>query len=130
MIFKKTKLFQKIPLKYFQNFAKLYGIVNGLLFAEIITDYNNKMSKNIEEFGIKNLTQSFFDKLDEIIKMLIENEFYFYDVSQKNILVRRTSENEIEPVLIDYKFFNRKYPFQPIMNFKNGKINKIMRRYK
>jgi len=118
-------ILEKVILKseYKINFIKLY-FENNFIISEIVKDFDGKISQNLRDYkGI--ITSEFWIVLEKILKFLIDNELYFFDLNESNIIVKRISKTEIVPIFFEYKSFNRQYFLQLNLLFKSEKEKKF-----
>ena len=95
-------IYNKIPGSIKKYFIKT-RLIKHCSISEIAKDYNWEESKSIWEFW-KIDNPLFWEKVDNIITELIKNEIFLFDsFSETNLFVKQISENEIEPLITDFK---------------------------
>ena len=96
------EIYNKIPDSIKKYFIKT-RIIKHCSISEIAKDYDWKKSKSIWEFWKIN-NPKFWKKVDIIIEELIKSEVFLFDsFSETNLFVKQISENEIEPIITDFK---------------------------
>ncbi len=71
----------------------------------------------------------FWKKFDELVEFLKAKKIPLMDFSPDNIMVKKISDNQFIPVIVDYKRMSRRnYLFQPSIWLLKGAVNKMLRR--
>ncbi|QTA80184.1 PhoP regulatory network protein domain-containing protein [Desulfonema limicola] len=126
------KKLQKRKKMKWNHIPKFYGEVSTNLGAgfitELILDFDGKISKHFSLYIKQNGISVYSKQLEELKNYFINEKVIFnYDMSPKNLLLRRTNESESELVLIDGL---GDIVFIEMLNyFKYFLKNKILRRW-
>ena len=113
------------------SFAGIIGIRThkgrSILIMEKIKDYNRETSKSMNKTG-KIKSKAFWKRMESIENYLLQNNIPLFDITAANIMVKKISEKNSIPVLIDFKRLGtRTYPFQPqyaLKPFARGKVRR------
>lgn len=125
---KEVDIYNSMPKELQQYMPQTYYIKDDLLISERPQDYDWWFSKTLYEYG-KLENTLFWEHVQNIKNLILDNEFYLLDTLQwRNLLVRKISEDIYIPVIIDCKrLWWKSYPFQINLLFKNEKKKKINR---
>lgn len=110
------------------NYRNCFSIENDLLISERPQDYDWWFSKTLYEYG-KLENTIFWDHIENIKSLILNNEFYLLDTLQwRNLLVKKISETIYIPIIIACKrLWWKSYPLQINLIFKKEKDKKINR---
>lgn len=125
--------FKRVPKSLRENFAQPYGLSRGkegvILYMEAISDYTGQRSLSLNEFGVVQ-NPFFWKKFDSMLRWMIDSGAVHFALKPENIVVKRISETESIPVLIDYKNMDpRRYFLQPWLRIPALAREKMLRRY-
>ena len=124
------RLYPLVPEQLRGCFGKIYGVSGNCLFAETIRDYDDKLSKTIEETG-RIQDKGFWKLFFEVRDFFISNNISFFGgIDSKDILVKHLNATEAIPVFIDFKRTgSRQYLFQPWLRLNMFAKMKVERRF-
>ncbi len=128
--------YQKLPEAVRNNFTPNTRMINGVIVQERMQNYDGTPSVSIEEHTQKygKIQNKFFWETVEKLKqafLLEEQPLLGVFHRGSNILVKKLSENEWIPIMIDFKRLGaRSYPFQPHLNIKDRLQKKFLRQFK
>lgn len=128
-----TRYFTHVPTTLRDSFARVLELTKergkNVLYMEPVVDFDGTISRSVLEYQrVHDL--SFWRKLDEAVEYMAQQGIAHYGLKGPNILVRRKSETELVPVIIDYKLIGAgRYPRQPWLWFGNNAVNKMRRKY-
>ncbi|MDQ1343611.1 MAG: hypothetical protein QG650_330 [Patescibacteria group bacterium] len=100
-----------------------------LIMARAI-DFDGTPSKTLFETGPIG-DSGFWEAVDFITEVLDRERLYFFDIFYKgnNVLVKRLSETESVPLIVDFKRLGwQAYPLQPNLILESEKRRKFFRR--
>jgi hypothetical protein len=126
-----ARFFANVPQSLRECFPRVLGVEGGrttVLKMEAVKDFDGKRSRPLSDFaGVSDLF--FWKKFEEIVRYLKDNNITLLDLNAWNILVKRVSETESIPVIVDYKRMSgRMYPFQPDTWSSEGAMKKMLRK--
>ena len=130
---KYTKMKDLIPSELSDSFAKPLGCCNHslfgkLFFEELVRDYDSRVSRTLKDS--RHVDNGFWSRLRDIRDFCLDKRVYFFDLHQENVLVKRKSENEAIPVIMDYKRIGRDtYGWQQLLMIDYFAKQKIKRRF-
>lgn len=107
--FRKLELARRVAPEVLDNLQAPIGVSQSprgdrILVSRLVTDYDGSVSQNLEV--CKRVSSQFIDRLKYVVDCFHHHDLYILDMTPANILLRRDSENESSPVLIDFQRFN------------------------
>lgn len=120
------RVFNLLPIDLKKYFPSIVMMCGEDLVMERIKDFDGSCSKTIREFWkIDNM--KFWQEIENIARILLEKNMLFFDIfNSKNIVVKRISENEYVPVIVDFKRLGiGSYSFQFNLVFESERKRKF-----
>lgn len=95
---------QRIPTELFEYLPNTIFLERWLLYMERPRNYDRTYSITLKEHGPTE-NESFWEHIENIERICRENKFWGFDIMNnwKNILIKKISETEYKPVIIDCK---------------------------
>lgn len=127
--------YQSLPEAVRKEFTPEMRMIRGVIVQERVVDYDGEPSLTIGEhtrkFG-KVENPIFWERIEQLKRTFLAAEEPLLGVFHKgsNVMVKKVSEDEWVPVLIDFKRLGgRSYPFQPNLQLKGEVQKKFLRQF-
>ena len=127
--------YQSLPETVRKEFTPEMRMIKGIVVQERVVDYDGEPSLTIGEhtrkFG-KLRNRIFWEKVERLKHIFLAEEEPLLGVFHKgsNVMVKKVTEDEWVPVLIDFKRVSgRSYPFQPNLQLKAEVQKKFLRQF-
>ncbi len=93
-------------------------------------DYDGSYSRSVFSHG-KVSNPHFWQEVDKLYRFLLEHNLWYFDVlNGKNMFIRKESEHQWFPVIVDYKRLGPKgFPWQVHLWLRSEKRKKMARKY-
>ncbi len=124
--------FNRLPEDLKPYFNPVIKVSEDYIVTARPLDFDGKHSKPVFEYGrISN--ETFWHEIDEMLKLFEKYNIWFFDAFLKgrNVFVKKRSENEWVPIIVDYKRLGWKaYPVQINLLLDSEKKRKFYRYFK
>lgn len=91
-------------------------------------DYDGSYSKVVSENGVIR-NEMFWQHIEKIMNIMIQNNIFLFDITGRNMIVRKLSPTSWQPILIDLKSLDRSmYPYQLNLVLKSEREKKFHRK--
>ena len=126
-------IISKTPPDLHKCFARVFKPIedNKTSFSinQLVIDDGGQISKTLLDYGKVNDKQ-FWNMIDELEKLFLENRIYYLSIGGYNICVNRQVDGRLIPVLVDYKRIGiRTFWYQLLLYFPYFMKLKMRRRF-
>ncbi|MDR4987245.1 MAG: hypothetical protein RG741_00220 [Bacteroidales bacterium] len=121
-------IYHRLPDEMKPYFNPVIEVGDDYLVTGRPLDYDGSHSKPVVAYG-KIAHRGFWQEIDKILLLFEKYNLWFYDTMKgRNLFVRKLSEDEWVPVIVDYKRLGwRSYPIQINLMFDSEKKRKCYR---
>ncbi len=125
------RLYTTIPEQIRPYFNPVIEAEKAYMLTEMPRNYDGSYALPVKSHG-KISNQVFWQHVNNLFNFFEENELWLFDVlNGNNMFVRKDSDTDWRPVIIDYKRIGWKaFPWQVYLAFKWGRKKKLRRRYR
>jgi hypothetical protein len=124
------RIADKIPKELRNSFAHIRGVVDGILFQDLIKDSSGSPSRRLAQQEEYIYDKVFWHRMSQLKEFFLDENILNFNLKPNNILVMERNPTETIPVILDYKRIGpRTYPFQPQLRIHAVAQQKLMRRF-
>jgi hypothetical protein len=128
--------YEALPAVVRKEFTPDYRMIRGVVVQERVMDFDGtpslSMIEHEKKFG-KIDNKFFWEKIDQLKEIFTKEQEPLFNTfgDGSNIMVKKISETEWKPMLIDYKRLGRRsFPFQADLLLKDAVRNKFLRQFR
>lgn len=127
------KIIDQVPSDIKDSFAEVFEVRqhqgDSLSINELVVNVDGSVSKALKQYGMVR-NSGFWERLGKLEEFFLNKGISYLDIKPGNILVKELEDENIIPVIVDYKGVGtRTYPIQFNLLIKSQISKKIKRRF-